>query len=91
MLSEGEIVLLFRAIGVLGVTVFVGTYALLLKRVISGDSVAFFAGNTVAAALVLSSNLGAFNLTSVLIQIGLIALCLCTMILRFLEDTSGID
>ncbi len=90
-MGEGEIVLLFRTIGVLGVTVFAVTYALLFKRVISGDSVAFFAGNTVAAALVLTSNASSFNLTSVLIQIGLIALCLCAMILRFLDETSRID
>ncbi len=91
VLSEGEVVLLFRMIGVLGVSVFVGTYALLFRRVITGDSVAFLAGNTVAAVLVLTSNFAAFHLVSVIAQIVLIAVCLCTMILLFLEDTAEID
>jgi len=91
VLGEYEIVLLFRAIGVLGVAVYVGTYALLSWRVLDGDSVAFFAGNTVAAALVLLSNIGVFSLASVLIQIFFIALGFSAMIWRLLEVTSRPD
>ena len=86
--GEYEIVFLFRTIGVFGFAVYVGTYALLAWRVFDGDSVAFFAGNTVAAALVLASNFGEFKLAIVLIQIFFIALGLCAMILRFLEETA---
>ncbi len=88
MFGEYEIVQLFRAIGVVGFLVYVGTYALLSWRILKGDSVAFFAGNTVAAALVLASNFGEFNLVLVLIQIFFIFLGLSAMILRFLESTS---
>ncbi|MEM6387663.1 MAG: hypothetical protein AAF718_15655 [Pseudomonadota bacterium] len=91
MLSEIEPVSLFRVVGVFGFSVYVATYALVSVRVLSGDSLAFFAGNTVAATLVLMSNFGEFNLASVLIQIFFIAIGLCAMILRFLEDTAMPD
>ncbi len=91
MLNEYEIVMLFRTIGVVGFAVYVGTYALLSMRVLTGDSVAFFAGNTVAATLVLMSNFGEFNLASVLIQIFFITIGLGAMIFRFVEDSAAAD
>ena len=54
---------------------------------LSGDSLIFFSGNTIAAALVLISNVSEFNLASVLIQIFFITIGMSAMILRFLEDT----
>lgn len=90
MLGEYEIVLLFRAIGVFGFMVYVLTYALISWRIIDGDSLVFFGGNTVAAVLVLTSNFGEFNLASVLTQIFFIAIGLSAMILRFLEATAPV-
>lgn len=88
MLGEYEVALFFRAIGVLGVAVYVGTYALLSRRILDGDSVAFFAGNTVAAALVLTSNFGEFNLASVMAQVFFIVIGFTAMMKRFQEDTA---
>lgn len=81
-------VIVFRAIGLVGVALYVLVYALLSWRWIGGDSLIFFAGNTLAASMVLLSNLGEFNLASVLIQIFFIVIGMAAMILRFLEDTS---
>ena len=91
MFYEFEVVTFFRTIGVVGFAVYVGIYALLSWRIIGGDSLAFFAGNTVAAALVLLSNFGEFNLASVLIQIFFIIIGMSAMILRFLEDTEPVE
>ena len=86
MFYEFEVVTLFRTIGVVGFAVHVGIYALLSWRIIGGDSLAFFAGNTVAAALILGSNVGAFHTGWVLVQIAFVALGMGTMILIFLSQ-----
>lgn len=74
-----------HAIGLVGFTIFVGAHILLNSRKIGGDGLAYFAGNTVAAALVLASNFGGFHLGWVLAQIGLIALAMTAMIARFFD------
>lgn len=89
MYGEFDIVWMFRMIGVFGCLVYVGIYALLSWRVIGGDSLLFFAGNTVAAALVLASNLGEFNLASVLLQMFFIFIGLSAMILRFMDTAKA--
>lgn len=83
-----DINMIFRAAGLIGFATYVLVYALVGWRVLRGDSLFFFAGNTVAAALVLISNVSEFNLASVLIQIFFIIIGMSAMILRFLEDTS---
>lgn len=76
---------MFEVLGVLGVTMFVGFQALVHWRIIGGDGLAFFAGNTVAAALVLTSNFGDVNPAWLGLQIGLIALAMLAMIARFFD------
>ena len=89
MLYEYMAISPFHGLGLLGFTIFVGVHALLNWRIIGGDGLAFFAGNTVAAALVLASNFGEFHLLWVLAQIALIALTMTAMIARFLTTTPG--
>ncbi|MEL7152032.1 MAG: hypothetical protein AAGK71_14940 [Pseudomonadota bacterium] len=84
-MGEYEIVLICRMIGVVGVAVYVGTYALLYWRVFDGGSVAFFAGNTAAAALVLASNMAGFHTAWLMAQIVLIAIAMTAMIALFFE------
>ncbi|MDJ0637558.1 MAG: hypothetical protein QNJ20_01890 [Paracoccaceae bacterium] len=91
VLGEFDIVIVFRAIGVFGFAVYVGVYALLSWRLIGGDSLVYFAGNTVAAALVLTSNIGEFNMASVLIQIFFIAIGMTAMILRLMAESEPIE
>lgn len=86
MFGEYDIVLMCRSVGLLGVAVFVGTYALLMLRVLDGGSVAFFAGNTAAAALVLASNLAGFHVAWLLMQILIIAAALTMMIALFFDQ-----
>lgn len=76
---------LHHAIGLFGFSIFVGVHILLNSRKIGGDGLAFFAGNTVAAALVLASNFGGFHLGWVLAQIGLITLAMTAMIAQFFD------
>lgn len=85
--TELDANLIFRAAGLTGFATYVIVYAMVGWRVLSGDSLLFFFGNTVAAALVLISNVSEFNLASVLIQIFFITIGMSAMILRFLEDT----
>lgn len=85
MLGEYEFVLTCRMFAMLGGAVFVGTHALLKWRVLDGGSVAFFAGNTAAAALLLASNFAGVQPLWLLAQILLIALALLTMIALFFE------
>lgn len=81
-------VLPFQAIGLLGLGVFVGVHALLYLRILSGGGLIFFSGNTVAAALILASNLGGAPLLWVLLQIIFIAMALIAMIALFFETRS---
>ncbi len=74
-----------HAIGLVGFAIFVGVQILLNSRKIGGDGLVFFAGNTVAAALVLASNFGGFHLVWVLAQIVLIACAMTAMIVQFLD------
>jgi len=85
VLGEYEIILICRMIGVVGVAVYVGTCALLYWRVFDGGSVAFFAGNTAAAALVLASNMAGFHIAWLMAQIVLIAIAMTAMIALFFE------
>jgi hypothetical protein len=89
VLGEFEAASVFQALGVIGIGIYAGTCALLLLRRIGGDSLAYFAGNAVAAALLLASNLGGFDLTRMLIQIAVIALAFAAMILAFLAETGA--
>ena len=87
MFGEFETASVFQALAGLGIGIFAGTYALFALRRIGGDSLAYFAGNSVAAALLLASNLGGFDLGRMLLQIALIALAFGAMILAFLSET----
>ena len=91
MYGEYEMASVFQALGVLGIGIYVASHALLIGRMIGGDSLVFFAGNAVAAALMLLSNLGGFDLTAVLVQVALIAAGFGLMILVLLAETRASD
>ena len=74
-----------HAIGCVGFMIFVGVHILLNSRKIGGDGLAFFAGNTVAAALVLASNFGGVHLGWLLVQIAFVTLAMTAMIVRFFD------
>ena len=76
-----------HAIGCVGVLIFIGVHILLNSRKIGGDGLAFFAGNTVAAALLLASNFGNVHLGWILVQIAFIAVAMTAMISRFFDAT----
>lgn len=75
----------FQVLGLLGLAVFVGVHALRIRRIIGGDGLIFFSGNTVAAALVLASNFGSTHVLWLLTQIVLIAIALTVMIAIFYD------
>ncbi len=74
---------MFRLAGLSGFALYVSAYAMVGWRMITAESLHFFAANTVAAALVLLSNFGEFNLASVLIQIFFIFIGVSAILLRF--------
>ena len=80
---EIETLTFYRAAGLSGFGLYVVVYASLGWRLISGDSLSYFAGNTLAALLVLISNMGEFNLASVLIQVFFILIGTSAIFLRF--------
>ena len=79
---------MFDALGVLGVAMFVGFQALVHWRIMGGDGLAFFAGNTFAAALVLISNFGDVHPVWLPLQLAFIALAMLAMIARFFARPS---
>lgn len=81
--GEYESASVFQALGVVGIGIYIGTCAMFLRRAIGGDSLAYFAGNAVAAALLLMSNIGNFDLTAMLVQMGLVAAGFGLMIVVF--------
>lgn len=87
MFGEFDVASVFQALGVVGIGLYVVSHALLLGRMIGGDSLVFFTGNTVAAALLLASNLGGFDLTALLVQIAVIAAGFGLMILLLVAET----
>jgi len=64
----------FRILGIMGFGCYVVSYSLLSCKTLNSDSKAFFAINTLAAILVLSSNYVDFNLASAMIQVFWIAI-----------------
>ena len=82
---EVDLMTFYRAVGLTGFATYVLVYALLGWRIIAGDSLVYFGGNTLAAAMVLISNFGEFNLASVLIQVFFIVIGTSAILLRFRE------
>ena len=74
---------LCRIIGVMGFLTYVLNYAALGLRFVTGDSSLYFAGNTLAATLVLISLSADFNLASAMIQVFWIGIGLFAIALRF--------
>lgn len=85
MFGEIEALNLPEAIWLLGVIVYVATYSFLCARVLTGDSLVFFGGNILSAALVLVSNVGEFTPFSVLLHLVLMAIGFCAMLLCFFD------
>ena len=61
---------MFRALGVFGFLVYIGSFAALQLRLIDGNGLAYSLANLVAASLVLISLIYDFNLASALIQVS---------------------
>lgn len=65
---------MFRAFGVCGFLLYIGSFGALQLRLIDGNGVAYTLLNIAAAALVLISLIHDFNLASALIQISWVAI-----------------
>ena len=72
-------------IGVAGFALYVVNYSLLTTRVLSGDSIAYFAINLSAASLVLIGLSTNFNLAAALIQLFFIAMSILAIVLRMIR------
>jgi hypothetical protein len=59
----------YRLVGIVGFLAYVMTYAALSFRWVTGECTIYFAGNTIAASLVLISLMHDFNMASALIQV----------------------
>jgi len=76
----------YHVMGLGGVMLFVVVHLLLSLRFIGGDGLLFFSGNTVAAALVLSSNFAGVHVLWLLAQIVGIAAAMTVMIALFFRE-----
>lgn len=79
---------IFRAIGLCGFFLYVGVYAALSFRLVTGDCLSYFVGNTAAASLVLIGLSHEFNLASALIQVFWISIGIAAIVLRLLRRAS---
>ncbi len=77
-----------RLLGVLGFFSYVAMYTCLSLRILNSESILYFAGNIVAASLVLISLTQDFNLASALIQIFWIAIGIPAIVLRLAKRRS---
>ena len=80
--SELTSLQLYQWLGLLGFCIYVVNYCCLSFRILSSESIWFFAINTTAAALVLISLMQDFNLASALIQTFWIVIGACAIVLR---------
>ncbi|WP_420328252.1 CBU_0592 family membrane protein [Mameliella sp.] len=87
-LSTAEPEGIFLAIGLCGFFLYVGVYAALSFRVVTGDCLSYFVGNTAAASLVLIGLSHEFNLASALIQAFWICIGIAAIVLRLLRRAS---
>ncbi|WP_300435992.1 hypothetical protein [uncultured Mameliella sp.] len=78
----------FRAVGLCGFFLYVGVYAALSFRLVTGDCLSYFVGNTAAASLVLIGLSHEFNLASALIQVFWISIGIAAIVLRLLRRAS---
>lgn len=72
-------------IGVFGFALYVSNYTMLTTRVLSGDSITYFALNLSAASLVLIGLSTNFNLASALIQLFFITMSAFAILLRMIR------
>lgn len=73
---------MFRALGVCGFLLYIGTFAALQFRLIDGNGALYTLLNIAAAALVLISLIYDFNLASALIQTSWVAIGMVGLALR---------
>lgn len=78
----------YRLIGLSGFGLYVTTYAALCFRLLTGDCVLYFLGNTAAAGLVLIGLSHDFNLAAALIQAFWIAIGVIAIVLRLARSRS---
>lgn len=82
--------IVFETIGVLGFALYVLAYGLLTLRVLSGNSLAYFALNLAAASCVLVGLTASFNLASALIQLFWVAMSLLGITLHVLRPARSL-
>ena len=82
---------IYTLAGLAGFGVYVAAYALVQFGVFTGNSLAYTAANTVAAALVLVSLIADFNLASALIQITWITIGVAGTVTRWTATSAEID
>ncbi|MDA7428671.1 hypothetical protein PGB28_09385 [Primorskyibacter aestuariivivens] len=73
---------MFRALGVCGFLLYIGTFAALQLRLIDGNGAPYTLLNIAAAALVLISLIHDFNLASALIQVSWVVIGIVGLGLR---------
>ncbi len=96
-MADGMPVALADSIGLFGVAVYLGSYALLQFGILRGQSYSYAALNLLAASCVLFSLIPAFNLSSVLIQVswiiisvvGMTRLYLMTKLARYTDEEAN--
>ncbi len=76
---------LVELIGVAGFFLYVLNYTLLTFRVLSGDSLTYFAINFCAASFVLAGLMNSFNLAAAMVQIFWICMSTLAIILRLVR------
>lgn len=79
---------IFRAVGLCGFVLYVAVYACLSFRIVTGDCLSYFMGNTAAAALVLVGLSHEFNLAAALIQMFWISIGIVAIALRLAHRAS---
>lgn len=81
---------LFELLGVFGFFLYVLNYTFLTFRVLSGDSLTYFALNFCAASLVLIGLTTSFNLAAALVQIFWICMSTLAIILRLIRRNPSV-
>ncbi|WP_299028480.1 hypothetical protein [uncultured Sulfitobacter sp.] len=87
MYLSGNLLPVAEMVGVAGFGLYVLTYAMLTFRFVSGNSVAYFGLNLMAAVCVLIGLIASFNLASAMIQIFWITMSTIGITLQLTRST----
>ncbi len=81
---------IFELLGVVGFFLYVLNYTLLTFRVLTGDSLTYFAINFCAASFVLIGLTNSFNLAAAMVQIFWICMSTLAIILRLIRRNPSV-